>query len=296
MDRDLWSGLATFEKIVEAGSFAGAAKRLGLSASALSHAMRALEAKLDIRLLDRTTRSLAPTAAGEALLERLRPAMASVEEVLGVLDTARDRPSGRVRVNAHRPAAVHLILPRLPALARDCPDVAVELVVNDGFVDIVAERFDCGVRHAGGLQGDMISIRISDQVPLIFVASPSYLAQHGRPESPDDLGGHRCISYRHSTSGALHRWEFERNGVRSERTVPTSFVTNDVDVLRDAALADIGIACLIAEQALSHLSSGTLVEVLPGWAPVLPPNHLYYPNRRQPSAAFRAFLNAMRQS
>ncbi|HTG39315.1 LysR family transcriptional regulator [Sphingomonas sp.] len=294
MDRDLWSGLAIFAQIVEAGSFARAARRLGLSASALSHAMRVLEAKLDIRLLDRTTRSLAPTSAGEALLERLRPAMASVEEVLGLLDTARDRPMGRVRVNAHRPAAVHIILPRLPALSRDCPDVSVELVVNDGLVDIVAERFDCGVRHAEALQGDMISIRISDPVSLVFVASPGYLAHHGCPDHAEDLGRHRCISYRHSTSGTVHRWEFERNGVTSQQAVPTSFVTNDVDVMRDAALAGLGIACLITEQATPHLLSGDLVKVLPGWAPALPPNHLYYPSRRQPTAAFRAFLHAMR--
>lgn len=294
MDRDLWSGLAIFGEIVEAGSFAKAATRLGLSASALSHAMRVLERKLDLRLLDRTTRSLAPTSAGEALLLRLRPAMASVEEVLGLLDGAREHPAGRVRVNAHRPAAIHLIMPRLPALARDCPDVLVELVVNDGFVDIVAERFDCGVRHAQGLQGDMISVRISDPVPLIFVASPHYLADHGRPEHPDDLAQHRCVSYRHASSGALHRWEFEQNGITSERAVPHNFVTNDVDVMRDAALAGLGVACLIKAQASHHLMAGDLIEVLSGWAPTLPPNHLYYPNRRQPTAAFRAFLAAMR--
>lgn len=242
MDRDLWSGLAIFGEIVESGSFAKAAARLGMSASALSHAMRVLERKLDIRLLDRTTRSLAPTSAGEALLLRLRPAMASVEEVLSLLDGARDHPTGRVRVNAHRPAAVHLILPKLPALARDCPDVSVELVVNDGLVDIVAERFDCGVRHAQELQQDMISVRISDPVPLIFVASPQYISDHGQPASPDDLGRHRCVSYRHTTSGAVHRWEFEHDGKVSGRAVPVSFVTNDVDVMRDSALAGLGIA------------------------------------------------------
>lgn len=294
MDRDLWSGLAVFCEIVDAGSFAGAAKRLGLSASALSHAMRVLETRLDIRLLDRTTRSLAPTAAGEALLERLRPAMASVEEVLGALETTRARPAGRVRVNAHRPAAVHLILPHLPVLASKCPDVSVELVVNDGLVDIVAERFDCGVRHAQELQGDMIALRISDPVALIFVASPGYVAAHGCPNSPDDLGAHRCISYRHTSSGALHRWEFDREGIASTCAVPTSFVTNDVGIMRDAALAGLGIACLIGEQATADLCAGQLVEVLPGWAPTLPPNHLYYPSRRQPTAAFRAFLDVVR--
>lgn len=296
MDRDLWSGLAVFAEIVEAGSFAKAATRLGLSASALSHAMRTLEAKLGTRLLDRTTRSLAPTRAGEEMLLRLRPAMASVEEGLALLDVGRDKPSGRVRVNAHRPAAVHIVLPRLAALARDYPNVSVELVVNDGLVDIVAERFDCGVRHEGELQADMISLRISDPVRLIFVAAPEYLAAHGTPLQPDDLGKHRCISYRYSSSGTVHRWEFQREGINIERAVPTTFVTNDVDVMRDAAVNGLGLCCLIADQAESHVAAGHLVEVLPGWAPTLPPNHIYYPSRRQPTAAFQAFINAMRSA
>lgn len=294
MDRDLWSGLAIFAEIVEAGSFAKAATRLALSASALSHAMRTLEAKIGIRLLDRTTRSLAPTQAGEELLLRLRPAMASVEEALGILDHGRDKPRGRVRVNAHRPAAVHVILPCLAGLARDYPEVSVELVVNDGLVDIVAERFDCGVRHTEELQADMISVRISDPVPLIFVAAPSYLADHGVPSQPDDLARHRCISYRHTSSGALHRWEFEREGEALERAVPSTFITNDVDVMRDAALSGLGVSCLIVDQAKAHLATGDLVEVLAGWAPLLPANHLYYPSRRQPSAAFQAFMAAVR--
>ncbi|WP_338664433.1 LysR family transcriptional regulator [Pararoseomonas sp. SCSIO 73927] len=294
MDRELWSGLAVFAEIVEAGSFARAATRLGLSASALSHAMRNLEDRLGIRLLDRTTRSLSPTGAGEQLLLRLRPALSSVEEVLAELDGARDRPAGRVRVNAHRPAAVHVVLPRLAALARRYPDVAVELVVNDGLVDIVAERFDCGVRHAGGLQGDMISVRISDPMDLVFAAAPSYLRAHGTPATPDDLGAHRCISYRHTSSGALHRWEFVRGGETFARAVPETFVTNDVDLMRDAALAGLGVVCLLSLQAAPYLAGGSLTEVLPGWAPVLAANHLYYPSRRQPSAAFRAFLEVMR--
>lgn len=295
MDRELWSGLAVFAEIVEAGSFAKAAMRLGLSPSALSHAMRTLEAKLGTRLLDRTTRSLAPTAAGEELLLRLRPAMASVEDGLRALDLGRDRPRGRVRVNAHRPAAVHVVLPRLVPLARDYPEVTVELVVDDGLVDIVAERFDCGVRHEEELQADMISIRISDAIPLIFVAAPAYLAEQGTPLEPDDLMRHRCISYRHTSSGTLHRWEFERDGVNIQRSVPSGFITNDVDVMRDAACAGIGVSCLIADQAAACLASGDLVEILPGWAPTLPPNHLYYPNRRQPSAAFQVFIEAMRR-
>lgn len=294
MDRDIWAGLAVFSEIVETGSFAKAAARQGRSPSALSHTMRALEAKLGVRLLDRTTRSLSPTDAGEELLHRLRPALLSVEEALAVLDVGRESPAGRIRVNAHRPAAVYVVLPRLPRLVEIAPDVDVELVINDGFVDIVAERFDCGVRHEGELQRDMISLRISDPMPLIFVAAPVYLVEHGRPEIPDDLRDHRCISYRHTSSGALHRWEFERNGERFARSVPSSFATNDVDIMRDAVLAGLGVACLLRSQVEDSLISGDMIEVLPGWAPVLPANHLYYPSRRQPTASFRAFVQAMR--
>ena len=294
MDRDIWSGLAVFAKIVDAGSFAGAAKRLGISPSALSHAMRSLEARLDIRLLNRTTRSLAPTDAGQILLARLQPAMTSVEDVLGELDSVRSRPVGRVRVNAHKPAAAYLILPRLPKFSRDHPDVSIDLTVDDGLVDIVAERFDCGVRHDKALQADMISVRISGPLALVFVASPAYVDLHGCPENLEDLGRHRCISYRHATSGVIHRWEFDHNGVHTDRTVPTSFVTNDIDIMRDAALRGLGICCLLLDQAAAHLRSGDLVEVMSGWAPALPPCHIYYPNKRQPTAAFKAFLEEMR--
>ena len=294
MDRDLWSGLAVFAAIVEAGSFARAASRLGLSASALSHAMRSLETRLGIRLLDRTTRSLAPTAAGEELLLRLKPAIESVEAALGDLDGGREALAGRIRVSAHRVAAVYAILPRLADFARDYPDIAVELVVDDGFVDIVAERFDCGVRHAMTLQADMISVRISDPVPLIHVAAPAYLADRKPPADPDDLDRHRCLCYRHTSSGIVHRWEFERDGRAFERAIRGDFTTNDIDVMRDAAVAGLGVSCLPLPHAERQLADGTLVEVLAGWAPVLPPNHLYYPSRRQPTAAFRAFVDAMR--
>lgn len=294
MDRDLWSGLAVFAAIVEAGSFARAATQLGLSASALSHAMRSLETRLGIRLLDRTTRSLSPTRAGEALLLSLNPAIRSVEDALGELGDARESPAGTVRVSAHRVAAIYAILPRLTDFARAYPDIAVELAVNDGFVDIVADRFDCGVRHAMTLQGDMISVRISDAVPLVYVAAPAYLADRAAPAHPDDLDGHRCLCYRHTSSGVVHRWDFEQEGRRFERSIRGDFVTNDIDVMRDASIAGLGICCLPLPHAERALAEGALIEVLAGWAPALPPNHLYYPSRRQATAAFRAFVDAMR--
>ncbi|MBX7483589.1 LysR family transcriptional regulator [Qipengyuania qiaonensis] len=296
MDRDIWSGLAAFAQIVEAGSFAGAAKRLGISASALSHAMRSLEARLDIRLLNRTTRSLAPTDAGQILLARLQPALASVEDVLGEMENLRTTPIGRIRVNTHKPAAAYVIMPKLSRFLRGNPDVLIELTVNDGLVDIVAERFDCGVRHDKALQADMISVRISDPLTLVFVAAPDYLDHHGSPDSPNDLAAHKCISYRHATSGAIHRWEFECDGERKQQAVPANFVTNDIEMMRDAAISGYGVCCLLMQQAAEHLQSGALVEVMQGFAPSLPPCHLYYPSKRQPTAAFTAFVDAMRSS
>ena len=295
MDKDIWAGLLVFAEISEAGSFAKAAARLGVSPSALSHAMRTLESRLGVRLLDRTTRSVSPTAPGETLLASLQPALASVEQALGVLDADRHEPAGTIRINAHRPAAVYVVIPRLSRLAAIAPRVTVELFVNDGMVDIVAERFDCGVRHEGKLQQDMIAVRISDPMPLIFVASAGYVAAHGVPDGPDDLGNYRCVVYRHTSSGAVHRWEFEREGRRIERWVDGAFATNDVDLMRDAVLAGLGIGCLLRSQAEPFLASGALVEVLPGQAPPLPANYLYYPSRRQPTAAFRAFLEVMRR-
>lgn len=295
MDKDIWAGLSVFSEISTAGSFAKAAARLGVSPSALSHSMRALETRLDIRLLDRTTRSVSPTAAGEELLGKLQPALMSVEEALGALDAGRGHAAGRIRINAHRPAAVHVVMPRLARLAAIAPRVEAELVVNDGLVDIVAERFDCGIRHEDRVQQDMISLRISEPMPLIFVASAGYLASNGTPQGPVDLGQHRCIVYRHTTSGTVHRWEFVHERRRFERPVPGSFTTNDVDLIRDAALAGLGVACLLHSQAKPFLLSGDLVEILPGYAPSLPANHLYYPSRRQPTAAFRAFLEVMRE-
>lgn len=161
-------------------------------------------------------------------------------------------------------------------------------------MDIVEDRFDCGVRHAMMLQADMISVRISDVVPLVYVASPAYLADHVVPSMPDDLDAHRCLCYRHTSSGVVHRWEFERDGRKFERAIRGDFTTDDIDVMRDAAVAGLGVTCLPLPHADRHLKDGALVEVLTGWAPDLPPNHLYYPSRRQPTLAFRAFVDAMR--
>lgn len=294
MERDTWSDLSTFATIAHARSFTRAAAIIGVSPSALSHAMRGLEARLGIRLLNRTTRSVAPTEAGEQLLARLSPAIADLDAALGDLDARRDRPAGRVRVTAHRTAALHALMPRLPRFAADYPDVQVELAIQDGFVDIVAGGFDIGVRHEHVLEQDMVSVRLGAGDRVVFAASPAYFAQAGVPCAPQDLLAHRCLGYRYTSSGTMHPWRFERDGAALVLDPPCSLVSNDVDVLLHAAIDGLGIACLSAPQAEPHLATRALQAVLHDWCFALPPNYLYYPSRRQMSAGLRAFIDAMR--
>ncbi len=293
MDRDTWTDLAAFAAIADAGSFTRAAAGLGVSPSALSHAMRGLETRLGVRLLNRTTRSVAPTEAGERLLERLRPAIGDLGELLGRLGAERDRPAGRLRISAHRTAAVYLIAPRLPGFRAAHPDVQVELAVEDGLVDIVAAGFDVGVRHEHVLDRDMISVRVGGALRTVVVGAPGYLARMGPPGTPEELLGHRCLVYRYTSSGLIHRWRFERDGREVALAPPPSFVSNDVDLLRDAALGGMGLACLSEPQAVAGLAAGTLVEVLADWSVPIAPNHLYYPSRRQMRPALRAFVDWM---
>lgn len=294
MRRETWNDLAVFAAIAEAGGFTAAGRRLDVSASALSHAMRALETRLGVRLLNRTTRSVAPTEAGERLLQRLAPALADLDSTLASLADLRDRPVGRVRVSAHRTAALHSILPRMPRFIADYPDVVVELSVEDGLVDIVSGRFDAGVRHVHVLEQDMISVRIDHGYRLVVAAAPDYLAAHGAPATPADLLAHRCLNYRYTTSGATHRWAFEKDGEALHIDTPAGFVSNDADVLLAAAIGGCGVACLTEPQAEAALASGALAPLLADWCPTLPPNYLYYPGRHAVAPALRAFIEAMR--
>jgi DNA-binding transcriptional LysR family regulator len=294
MQRDTWAELATFAAIVDAGGFTPAARRLDVSPSALSHAMRGLETRLGVRLLNRTTRSVAPTEAGERLLASLTPAIASVTEALATLDASREQPTGRLRISAHRTAALHSILPRVPAFLARYPDIRLELSVEDGLIDIVAGRFDAGVRHSHVLQPDMISVRIDDGVQLIVAASPAYLATNGAPVHPSDLLAHRCLNYRYTTSGRAHRWLFEKDGEALQIDTPAWFVSNDTDVLLAAAIEGCGVACLTEPAAATAIASGALVGLLPDWCPRLAPNFLYYPGRQPVAPALRAFIEVMR--
>lgn len=294
MDRETWNDMAVFAAIVDAGGFTAAGARLGVTASALSHRIRAMEARLGLRLLNRTTRSVAPTEAGQRLLASLLPAMAEVDAALVALDADRARPVGRVRISAHRSAAFGVVLPRLQRFSHDYPDVTVELVVDDGLVDIVRGGFDAGIRRAPSLEQDMVSVKLDDGVRIIMAASPDYLSAFGPPRTPQDLRGHRCLNYRLPSAGSIYQWTFERDGLTTSLDAPGGFVTNDIDMLCEGAVAGLGIACVIETQAAPYLASGALVSVLDDWRPTLPPNYLYYAGRRNPPAALRVFIDAMK--
>ncbi len=294
MDRDTWNDLAVFAAIVEAGSFTKAGVELGVTASALSHRIRLMEARMGLRPLNRTTRSVAPTEAGDRLLASLRPAMAEVTDALAALNADRAKPAGRVRVTAHRSAAFGLVLPRLAGLALAYPEITVELVVDDGLVDIVKGGFDAGIRRLPSLEQDMVSVRLDDGVRIVMVASPAYLVTAGAPMVPSDLERHRCLNYRLPTAGSIYRWTFERDGQTTTMAAPGGFVTNDIDMLCEGAAAGLGVACVIETQAAPYLASGALVSVLDDWRPRLPSNYLYYAGHRNLPPALRVFIDAMK--
>lgn len=294
MDRNRWAELVLFAAVVEAGSFTRAAAEQGLTPSAVSHAMRQLEERLGLRLLNRTTRSLAPTEAGERLLATLRPAVADVEVAIEALLADRERPAGRLRISAHRSAAFGHVAPRLPRFEADYPEIALEIVVDDDLVDIVAGRFDAGIRRSPALEDDMISVRLDEGEALHFVAAPAYLARFGTPAEPSDVLRHRCVNYRYPSSGRPHRWDFERGAERLTLDVPTVFLTNDVDLLKEAALAGLGLAVMLRSMAEGPLAEGRLVDLLPQWRGAVPANHLYYAGRRNVSPALRVFIDAMK--
>jgi DNA-binding transcriptional LysR family regulator len=294
MKRTDWPDLAIFAAIADARSFTGAAARMGVSASALSHAMRGLEDRIGVRLLNRTTRSVAPTAAGDVLLASLRPAMTGVADTLRRLEGQRDAPAGPLRITAHRTAAAQCIVPHLDRFAGAFPQVDLELVLEDGLTDIVAGRFDAGVRHEQKLELDMIAVRIGVAQRTAIVASPGYFASRPPPQHPDDIRHHRCLNYRHTSSGAIQRWQFVTAGHTRTVDAPGQFVSNDADLIVQAALAGAGLACVLEGQVAADLGSGRLIRVLEQYCPLVPANHLYYPGRRQISAALRAFIDTLR--
>ena len=294
MRREDLADLTLFLAVVEEGGFTRAAGKLGLSQSALSHAVRRLEARLGLRLLTRTTRSVAPTEAGERLIETLRPALAEIDGRLAALTELRGRPAGTIRITTSEHAARSVLWPAVDRLAAANPDVQVELYVDPGFTDIVAERFDAGVRLGERLEKDMIAVRIGPKLRMAAVGAPSYFASAGRPDTPHDLDKHRCINLRLASAGGLYAWEFEQSGRELKVKVEGQLVFNRVDLILEAAAAGHGVAFVVEDQAAALLARGALVRVLEDWCEPFDGYHLYYPSRRQPSQAFSLLLDALR--
>jgi len=291
MNADL-SVLTAFVAVAEERSFTRAAVRLGVSTSALSHAIRGLEEGLGVRLLARTTRSVASTEAGDQLLAHVGPALGDIRTALDGLGRLRERPGGRLRVVMPRLAASLVLLPRLARFTREYPDVVLDVTTDSGPVDIVAARFDAGIELGEFIQRDMIAVRVSPDLRAAVVASPAYFKSHPKPRKPQDLLQHRCIGCRHGT--ALYRWEFEKGGKEVTVGVPGPVVLDDVDLMVRAALDGAGVAFTFEEQVAPLLAKRRLLRVLDDWCPPFPGYFLYYPSRRHQPPGLSALIETLR--
>lgn len=286
--------LIWFQIVAEERSFTKAAARIGVAQSTLSHAIRQLEAHLGIRLLTRTTRSVAPTAAGERLLQTVTPRLAEIEQEIESLTSVRDRPAGTIRLTLSDHALDSVVWPKLKPVLAAYPDIKVELILDSTFRNIVEERFDAGVRLGESVEKDMIAVRIGPDWRLVAVAAPGYLADRGRPNHPKDLVGHSCISMRHESAGSLYAWEFEKDGQALRVRVDGQVTFNNSYAMIDAAVSGLGIAYVPEDIVASQLASGALALVLDDWSPMFDGYFLYYPSRRQNLAAFQIVVDALR--
>ena len=286
--------LLAFVTVAREGTFTRAAATLGVTQSALSQAIRGLEERLRIRLLTRTTRSIGLTAAGERLMRTIGHRFEEIESELDALTDLRDKPAGTVRITCGDNVLHRTLLPKLLPLLRDYPDIKFEFDMNYGFRDIVADRFDAGVRLGNTIDKDMIALPIGPPLRMAVVASPAYFEDRPVPKTPEDLVKHNCINQRMPTSGGLYVWDFERRGRKVNIRVDGSLIFNSVPPQIDAALAGHGIALLPEDELMEHIELGRLARVLEDWCPKFAGYHLYYPSRRQPSPAFSLVVEALR--
>jgi len=286
--------LNAFLAIARERSFTRAAAQLGVSQSALSQTMRGLEERLGLRLLARTTRSVAPTEAGDRLMRAIGPHLESVADALAAISSLRETPAGAVRISATEHAANTLLYPALAGLARDYPDIAIEICVDNAFVDIVAERFDAGVRIGEQIAKDMVAVRIGPDMRMAIVGAPAYFERYPRPETPRDLPRHRCVALRLPTFGGLLPWEFEKDGREVNVQVDGQLIFNAISLNLRATLDGLGLGYCQADLVAPYLADGRLISVLEDWCPTFPGYHLYYPSRRQHSAAFAVVVEALR--
>jgi DNA-binding transcriptional LysR family regulator len=294
MQRGQLDDLLAFLAVAREGSFTKAAAKLGVSQSALSHTMRKLETRLGVRLLSRTTRSVAPTEAGERLLHSLGPRFDEIDAELAAVSELRERPAGSIRITATEYALDTILWPRLVKFLRQYPDIKVEVFIDNGLTDIVAQRFDAGVRAGEQVAKDMIAVRIGPDMRMAVVGAPSYLKKHPAPEKPQDLIGHSCINLRLLTHGGLYAWEFGKAGRELKVRVEGQLTFNGTFQMLNAALAGFGLAYVPEDLAQQHIARGRLRRVLADWCPPYSGYHLYYPSRRQSSAAFTLLVDALR--
>ncbi|PTE07369.1 LysR family transcriptional regulator [Mesorhizobium helmanticense] len=294
MPRKNLNDLLAFLAVARERSFTRAAAQLGVSQSALSHAMRALEERLGLRLLTRTTRSVSPTEAGERLLRAIGPRFEEIDTELAALSAFRDKPAGTLRITAAEHSAETIIWPALATLLPDYPDIKVEVIIDYGLTDIVAERYDAGVRLGEQVAKDMIAIRIGPDMRMAVVGAPSYFARRERPRTPRDLTEHSCINLRLPTYGGIYAWEFEKDGHELKVRVEGQLVFNNIGLRMNAVLAGLGLAYLPEDRVRQHLADGRLLRVLADWCPPFSGYHLYYPSRRQHSPAFVVLVEALR--
>lgn len=294
MLRDNVNDLLAFVAVANERSFTRAAARLGVSQSALSHTIRGLEERLGLRLLTRTTRSVSPTEAGEHLLATVGPRFEEIQAGLETLSALRDKPAGTIRLTSSDYVIDTVLWPKLEKLLRDYPDIKIEIAVDYRFNDIVAERYDAGIRLGEAVAKDMISVPIGPDVRFTVVGSKSYFSEHPIPHVPQDLVNHKCINLRLQTHGGLYAWEFEKDGRELKVRVEGQLIFNGSNQILKAALDGFGLAYLPEGLVAAHIAAGSLVRVLEDWLPPWPGYHLYYPNRRQHSPAFALLLNTLR--
>ena len=294
MYRGNLNDLLAFLAVARERSFTRAAAKLGVSQSALSHTIRGLEEQLGLRLLTRTTRSVAPTEAGERLLHAVGPRLEEIEAEVAALSELREKPSGTIRITATDYAIETILWPKLTKFLRRYPDVQVELITDYGLTDIVTERFDAGVRIGEQVAKDMIAARIGPDIRIAVVASPGYFASRSEPQTPQELVDHNCINLRLPTRGGLYAWEFEKDGRELRVHVQGQLVFNGTFEMLKAAVAGFGLAYVPEDVAQPHLAAGRLKRVLDDWCPPYAGYHLYYPSRRQPTPAFTLLVEALR--
>lgn len=294
MARENLNDLSAFVAVAQAHSFTKAAARLGISPSALSHAMRGLEERLGVRLLARTTRSVAPTEAGERLLTVVLPHLQGIESELSALNLLRDIPAGTIRLTASEHAAYTVIYPVLARLAADYPEIKIEVNVDNMLADLVAGRFDAGIRLGEHVERDMVAVRIAPDMRMAIVGTPAYFERHPRPETPQDLTQHECIGIRLPTHGGLLPWEFDKDGRSVTVRVEGQLIFNTMSLALRAVLDGLGLGYCLDDMAAEAIADGRLIRVLEDWCEPFPGYHIYYPSRRLLSPALRLLIDALR--